>query len=482
MDALTGKSAKRTSTASKKKAAGSDFSSTRGSEERHSSVQAQSAPRGQKRARDYDIEKVSQNSSSEQSSAESTSNPTRTEKGRVPRTAQSAGRSSTGSGSGKRSSRNKRSVPSGQKTRKGTPSPHLSTIEEEELSPPGKKPRLATTAPPRASKKRARGGAEEEEAPAPPAKRVRIILNVGPRSDSGSKGGESPPFELQSDAPPVAAAPPPPTATATGGRGRGRGGSTRGGSTRGGSTRGGGKGKAKPGSSAAPIAPAKMTTTATGGSATTTSGLGSHRGQSNGSYGTRNAARRASRERTPAPPPKPRAKKRGKKEEVPEDRLITAGYSEESVHPMHRPDDEAEYDQIVDFSQEEAFYHRPSVRLTVPDSLKGLIVDDWENVTKNLQLVPLPSRHPVNVILQDYFNDESTRRRRGTPEFGLLEEMIQGLRDYFERALGKILLYRFEREQYSELRQLWISNTDGTVKGAADVYGAEHLARLLGMC
>ena len=45
-------------TASKKKAAGSDLSSGRGSEERNSSVPAMG--RGQKRGRDYDLEKVKQ--------------------------------------------------------------------------------------------------------------------------------------------------------------------------------------------------------------------------------------------------------------------------------------------------------------------------------------------------------------------------------------------------------------------------------------
>ena len=60
MDSLRQRAAPKATTASsKKKHAGSDLSSGRGSEERHSSVPATS--RGQKRGRDYEIEKVGDN-------------------------------------------------------------------------------------------------------------------------------------------------------------------------------------------------------------------------------------------------------------------------------------------------------------------------------------------------------------------------------------------------------------------------------------
>lgn len=53
---------------------------------------------------------------------------------------------------------------------------------------------------------------------------------------------------------------------------------------------------------------------------------------------------------------------------------------------------------------------------------------------------------------------------------------------YFERALAKILLYRAERAQLSEVRKWWESgqNKDWEGRGVGDCYGGEHLARLLG--
>lgn len=131
--------------------------------------------------------------------------------------------------------------------------------------------------------------------------------------------------------------------------------------------------------------------------------------------------------------------------------------------------------------QEEAFHSRASVRIPVPDHLKSILVDDWENVTKNLSLVPLPSKTPVNLILTNYFDEEKGKRRLGSAEADLLEEVVAGVKEYFAKCLGRILLYRFEREQFFEVRQLWESGVaEWEGKGPGDVYGAEHLCRLFG--
>ena len=122
------------------------------------------------------------------------------------------------------------------------------------------------------------------------------------------------------------------------------------------------------------------------------------------------------------------------------------------------------------------------MRIHVPDHLKALLVDDWENVTKNMSLVPLPSEHPVNEILTTYFEEEKHKRRLGSAEADLLEEVVAGCKEYFEKCVGRILLYRFERQQYHEVRKLWEEGKgEWEGKNAGDVYGAEHLCRLFGM-
>lgn len=98
---------------------------------------------------------------------------------------------------------------------------------------------------------------------------------------------------------------------------------------------------------------------------------------------------------------------------------------------------------IDDRLQEESFHNRPSIKLVIPDLLKGLLVDDWENVTKSGQYVQLPhEKATVQKILEDYLAVEKPNREVGSTQMDILEETIDGLREYFDKALGRILLYR----------------------------------------
>lgn len=82
------------------------------------------------------------------------------------------------------------------------------------------------------------------------------------------------------------------------------------------------------------------------------------------------------------------------------------------------------------------------INLPVPDHVQAMLVDDWENVTKNNQLVPLPHPNPVSKIFQDYLDYEVPRREEASASMDILEEVIAGFREYFEKALSRILLYR----------------------------------------
>jgi mortality factor 4-like protein 1 len=118
----------------------------------------------------------------------------------------------------------------------------------------------------------------------------------------------------------------------------------------------------------------------------------------------------------------------------------------------------------------------------MPDSLKAILVDDWEKVTRENRLVPLPSKTPVSQFLADYSASEGAKRREGSAEADILEEVIAGVKEYFNKSIGRILLYRFERPQWSDIHaQLNKGTGDLTGKLPTDIYGVEHLCRLFGM-
>ncbi|KAI5122398.1 hypothetical protein M0805_002949 [Coniferiporia weirii] len=125
---------------------------------------------------------------------------------------------------------------------------------------------------------------------------------------------------------------------------------------------------------------------------------------------------------------------------------------------------------------------KPDMKLTIPDILKVQLVDDWENVTKNAQLVPLPRSPNVAELLQEFIAFSSSQKEPLPRAAALLPTVVSGLRLYFDRALGANLLYRFERPQYRQQRELYVTGSHvivGQQKEMSEVYGAEHLLRMI---
>ncbi|KAI8821401.1 MRG-domain-containing protein [Fimicolochytrium jonesii] len=130
-----------------------------------------------------------------------------------------------------------------------------------------------------------------------------------------------------------------------------------------------------------------------------------------------------------------------------------------------------------DAEKEDDFLKRPEVKITIPDALKSQLVEDWENVTKNHRLVRLPRDVTVVDVLERYKASlQSSKGKRAAKESARfddsLQEVLDGIRIYFDRSLGNLLLYRFERQQYVDLKK---GHPD---KPMSDLYGAEHLLRL----
>lgn len=133
--------------------------------------------------------------------------------------------------------------------------------------------------------------------------------------------------------------------------------------------------------------------------------------------------------------------------------------------------------------REEDFFKRPAVKIQIPESLKSLLVDDWENVTKQNRVPVVPSETPVTKFLDDYSDAELPKRRAGSADADILVEVIAGVKEYFNRCLGRSLLYRRERPQWVDIHSRINKSTgDLSGKSIAEVYGVEHLLRLFGKC
>ncbi|KAI8883069.1 MRG-domain-containing protein [Backusella circina FSU 941] len=123
------------------------------------------------------------------------------------------------------------------------------------------------------------------------------------------------------------------------------------------------------------------------------------------------------------------------------------------------------HDATTEKTRTEEKMRKSDFKLNVPMALKRLLVEDWEYVTKNKQLLPLPKTKSVNDILKQYEEEQEEKN-----EF--LDEFLAGVQLYFGKSLTTSLLYKSEYKQYEELK------SEYPEKSSADLYGAEHLLRL----
>lgn len=124
--------------------------------------------------------------------------------------------------------------------------------------------------------------------------------------------------------------------------------------------------------------------------------------------------------------------------------------------------------------QEDEYYSVPSIHFLVDDNLKSLLVDDWERITKHFCCVKLPHTKPVRQVLQDWYDHDYPRleTRMDRDVLGIVKD---GLCVLFDKYLDLKLLYNYERPQLRYLYSIY-ENTD---KKPCDIWGAEHLIRLM---
>jgi len=123
---------------------------------------------------------------------------------------------------------------------------------------------------------------------------------------------------------------------------------------------------------------------------------------------------------------------------------------------------------------EPSYVKKMEAKIVIPHDLRRYLLDDCDFVTRQKQLVPLPKIETLTVkgILGRY-----KKQREEFPEDiknqGTISEMCHGIYEYFNVMLGSQLLYKFERMQYSDILK------DFPDKTLCEIYGAEHLLRLL---
>lgn len=112
------------------------------------------------------------------------------------------------------------------------------------------------------------------------------------------------------------------------------------------------------------------------------------------------------------------------------------------------------------------------IDIAIKPQVKYILVDDWEYITKNGQIIELPAVCPVEEILRNY-RKHMVSKKATKETMGVVDEVLSGLELYFNRSLSLVLLYKIERLQYLNLIKEY-----GNKFVPSQIYGVEHLLRL----
>ena len=118
--------------------------------------------------------------------------------------------------------------------------------------------------------------------------------------------------------------------------------------------------------------------------------------------------------------------------------------------------------------QEETYLSKLEVKVVIPNKLKSILVDDWDLITRQKLLYSLPAKVTIEEVLNSYVE----KHKSSVEKSSTIQELVSGIIEYFNVMLGPQLLYRFERNQHSELMS---QNPTLTM---TQMYGFPHLLRL----
>lgn len=157
---------------------------------------------------------------------------------------------------------------------------------------------------------------------------------------------------------------------------------------------------------------------------------------------------------------------------------------ESAISAAHVRNDEVVIDGEDDVDEHVAIYNCRGLRsileyvdpddplrwFELPTVLKRTVLDDFEYVSESGRLYPLPAQVTVAAILHAWVRH---RKRTQDTDAGQIRALAESLQRYFNEALSSMLLYEDERPQYAMV------TTSHPGKRASEIYGGEHLLRLM---
>ncbi|MCL4128242.1 UNVERIFIED_CONTAM: hypothetical protein GTU68_019320, partial [Idotea baltica] len=121
---------------------------------------------------------------------------------------------------------------------------------------------------------------------------------------------------------------------------------------------------------------------------------------------------------------------------------------------------------------EEQFMATVEIKIKLPDEMKPVLVDDWDLINRQRKLPILPARVSVDFILQEFIKARTNTKNSTPNRESAVQEVVAGLREYFNVMIGTQLLYKFERPLYADILK------DNPDKQMSEIYGFIHLTRL----
>ncbi|XP_055543254.1 nuA4 complex subunit EAF3 homolog [Wyeomyia smithii] len=209
-----------------------------------------------------------------------------------------------------------------------------------------------------------------------------------------------------------------------------------------------------------------------------TSGTATPIASTSGTASTNNTPTTTSRSRSSAKnaaaavaTPTPAAKEKSEEKEAPVEKRKSEDTPESSQASARKKRGRSDTTSS-NVESEDQFLSKVEVKIKIPDELKPWLVDDWDAISRQNKLVELPAKTTVHEIVDNYVQYKKSSKASTATKENAVQDIANGIVEYFNVMLGSQLLYKFERPQYAEM----IQQHPGVPM--AKIYGSFHLLRL----